>query len=99
MISCSSSLASSAPATSRNVTLTWFSLRIRALLLPNLSAADPPDCIWRRKKSQMRRRKRAGIHQEKKMLNHGVWLGRERICAFGFFSRISSGSLASSAGR
>ena len=52
MISWSSCLASSHPATSLNVTLGVVSSSTLALVLPNLSAALPPACIWRSKKSQ-----------------------------------------------
>ena len=44
MISCSSSLASSAPATSRKVTFFWADEDSFALLLPNESALLPP--LW-----------------------------------------------------
>ena len=52
--SVTSSLASSTPATSANVTLTWSSFRSFALLLPKLMAPrpPPPPCIWRMKKIQ-----------------------------------------------
>ncbi len=52
MISSSSSLASSTPATSLKVTfLAWLDDR-RAFDLPNDSALFPPLCIWRMKKTQ-----------------------------------------------
>ena len=53
-ISLTSSLASSTPATSAKVTLTWSSLRSRARLLPKLIAPRPPapPCIWRMKYTQ-----------------------------------------------
>ncbi len=47
MISCSSSLASSTPATSLNVTFFCCMESRRARLLPKLSALLPPVCIWR----------------------------------------------------
>ena len=50
MTSCSSSLASSTPATSLNVTRAWFSFSRRARLLPKDMALPPPTCIWRMKK-------------------------------------------------
>ncbi len=50
MISSSSSLASSMPATSVKVTLCWFSVSSFARLLPNDIALPPPTCIWRMKK-------------------------------------------------
>ena len=52
MISCSSSLASSTPATSLNVTFFCVLDDSFALLLPNDSALLPPLCIWRMKNSQ-----------------------------------------------
>ncbi len=52
MISSSSSLASSTPATSSKVTLCWFSVRSLARLFPNDIALPPPTCIWRMKKTQ-----------------------------------------------
>ena len=50
-ISATSSFASSIPATSANVTLTWSSDRSRARLLPKDIAPRPPapPCIWRMK--------------------------------------------------
>jgi len=52
--STTSSLASSTPATSLNVTLTWSSPINFALFLPNDMAPlpPPPPCIWRMKKIQ-----------------------------------------------
>jgi hypothetical protein len=50
MISCSSSLASSTPATSLNVTFLPDEDVSLARDLPNESARLPPDCIWRMKK-------------------------------------------------
>ena len=50
-ISATSSLASSQPATSANVTELFASSSMRALLLPKLNAPPrPPPCIWRMKK-------------------------------------------------
>ena len=53
-ISETSSLASSTPATSAKVTVTWSSLSRRARLLPNDMAPRPPapPCIWRMKYTQ-----------------------------------------------
>jgi len=50
-ISATSSLASSTPATSAKVTVTWSSDSSRARLLPNDIAPRPPapPCIWRMK--------------------------------------------------
>ena len=52
MISFSSSLASSTPATSLKVTFFCCIESSRARLLPNDSALLPPDCICRMKKNQ-----------------------------------------------
>ena len=53
MISCNSTFASSAPATSANVTLGVSPLNSFALLLPNENALPLPACICRKKKIQM----------------------------------------------
>ena len=50
MISCSSSLASSTPATSLKVTFFCWLVSSRARLLPNDIALLPPACICRMKK-------------------------------------------------
>ena len=47
MISCSSSFASSTPATSLKVTFFCCEECSRARLFPKLSALFPPLCIWR----------------------------------------------------
>src|SRR6266481_3398812 len=47
MISCSSSLASSVPATSLNVAFFCCAVSSRARDFPKLSALLPPACIWR----------------------------------------------------
>ncbi len=52
IISSTSSLASSMPATSLKVTLCWLSFRSLALDFPKLMALPPPLCIWRMKKIQ-----------------------------------------------
>ena len=52
MISWSSSLASSMPATSLKVTFFPCDEESFALLLPKDMALSPPDCIWRMKKIQ-----------------------------------------------
>ena len=63
MISWSSSLASSTPATSLNVTFFCELDESFALLLPNESALLPPLCIWRMKKIQKPIRSRMGAHE------------------------------------
>ena len=50
MISWSSCFASSAPATSANVTFGVSPVSSFALDLPNENAFAPPDCIWRNRK-------------------------------------------------
>ena len=62
MISRSSSLASSTPATSLNVTLFCFSEMRRARALPKESAFAPPPCIWRMKKIQTPMKSSMGTH-------------------------------------
>ena len=52
MISCSSSLASSTPATSLNVTFFCWEVSSLARLLPKLRARLPPACSWRIMKIQ-----------------------------------------------
>ncbi len=52
IISVSSSLASSTPATSLNVTFFCWDECSRARLLPKLRALFPPLCIWRIMKIQ-----------------------------------------------
>ncbi len=60
MISSSSSLASSMPATSAKVTLLWCSVMSLAFDLPKLMALPPPDWSWRMKKKKRRKRKTSG---------------------------------------
>ncbi len=61
-----SSLASSTPATSPNVTWFWFSSNMRARLLPNEKAPPrPPPCIWRMKKIHTPMRSSIGNHDTK----------------------------------
>ena len=62
MISSTSSLASSTPATSLNVMRFWLSVRSRALDLPKLIALPPPDCSWRMKKKKIAISKSIGSH-------------------------------------
>ena len=63
MISCSSSFASSTPATSLKVTFFCELLDSFALLLPKESALLPPLCIWRMKKIQKPMSSRIGAHE------------------------------------
>ncbi len=62
MISSTSSLASSMPATSAKVTLFWLSLTRRARLLPKLIALPPPDWIWRMKNTNIASTSTIGSH-------------------------------------
>ena len=63
MISCSSSLASSTPATSLNVTrFCWFESSL-ARLFPKERALLPPDCICRMMKIQKTMKRMIGAHQ------------------------------------
>ena len=52
MISCNSSLASSTPATSLNVTFFCWAVNSLARLFPKVSARLPPACNWRIMNSQ-----------------------------------------------
>ncbi len=60
LISWSSSTASSAPATSLNVTLGESTLTRLARLLPKLMTLEPPPCIWFIMKNQNPRISRIG---------------------------------------
>ena len=71
MISSSSSLASSMPATSLNVTFCVFSLSSLARLLPNDIALPPPTCIWRMKKIHTPMSSSIGNHWTKAITYHG----------------------------
>ena len=71
MISCSSSFASSTPATSLNVTFFCELDDSFALLLPNESALLPPLCICRMKKIQKPIISRIGA-QEYSSVAHGL---------------------------
>ena len=71
MISWSSSLASSTPATSLKVTFFCVPEESFALLLPNDSALLPPLCIWRMKKIQNPIIRSAGA-QEYRIDAHGL---------------------------
>ncbi len=53
MISCSSTFASSAPATSAKVILGVSPVSSLAFDFPNAKAREPPLCIWRNRKTQM----------------------------------------------
>ena len=75
MISRSSSLASSTPATSWNVTLFCFSEISRARALPKDRALAPPPCICRMKKIQTPMKSSIGTHCST-MAQPGIGLGR-----------------------
>ena len=70
--SATSSLASSAPATSLKVTLISSSPSMRALLLPKDMAPrpPPPPCIWRMKKIQIPMSNRNGNHEIKIVISN-----------------------------
>ena len=74
MISWSSPFASSAPATSRNVTFFWAEDDSFALLLPNDSALLPPLCTCRMKKIQNPINSRMGAHDSSNAA-HGEAVG------------------------
>ena len=94
MISCSSSLASSIPATSAKVTLFVVSVSSFARLLPNDIALPPPACIWRMKKIHTPISRSIGSHETSMVMYHGLSSsGRAVICTFlarRFFTRSGS---------
>ncbi len=75
MISCSSSLASSTPATSLKVTFFCWLARSFALDFPKESALFPPLCICRMKKIQKPIRSRKGAQEMSMFAQVGVWSG------------------------
>jgi hypothetical protein len=75
MISCSSSFASSTPATSLNVTFFCCEARSFAFDLPNESALFPPLCIWRMKKTQKPISRRKGAQEMSMLAQVGVVSG------------------------
>ena len=78
MISCSSSLASSTPATSLNVTFFCALDDSFALLLPNESALFPPLCIWRMMNTQKPIISRIGTQVESSAV-HGLAVGSRAV--------------------
>src|ERR1700732_647641 len=82
MISLSSSLASSTPATSLKVIFFCCMESRRARDLPKLMALLPPDCIWRRRKNQRPRIRAKGAME---MSRPSHWLGlRSEQASAGF---------------
>ena len=71
LISCSSSTASSAPATSLNVTLGESTLTRLARLLPKLMTLEPPPCIWFMMKNQNPMMSRIGRMVNRALVHHG----------------------------
>ena len=71
LISCSSSTASSQPATSLNVTLGESTLTRLALLLPKLMTLEPPPCIWFMMKNQKPMMSRIGRMVNNALVHHG----------------------------
>ena len=69
MISCSSSLASSTPATSLNVTFFCCGVSRRARLLPKVRARLPPACSWRIMKIQKKTIRTSGETRQKIVQN------------------------------
>ena len=65
MISCSSSFASSTPATSRKVTFFCWAVSSRARLFPKLRARLPPACSWRIMKIQKKTISTRGATRQK----------------------------------
>ena len=73
MISSSSSLASSMPATSAKVILLWCSVMSFARDFPKLIALPPPDCSWRMKKKNSRNRKTRGRYWSSTVTQIEFW--------------------------
>jgi hypothetical protein len=73
LISCSSSMASSTPATSANVVLGMSLLTSLALLRPKLITRFPPPCIWLRMKNRIPNRSRKGSIENSRD-SHGLSL-------------------------
>src|SRR5947207_4276626 len=97
MISCSSSFASSTPATSLNVTFFCELDDSFALLLPNDSALLPPLCIWRMKKIQKPIRRRIGAHEYNSEAQ-GLWVGSFALTTTPFsYSLLASPSYCAGA--
>ena len=71
LISCSSSTASSTPATSLNVTLGESTLTRLARLLPKLMTLEPPPCIWFMMKNQNPMMSRIGRMVNSALVHHG----------------------------
>ena len=71
MISWSSTLASSAPATSSNVTLGVSPVSSFAFDLPKLKAFAPPACIERNRKNQIPKIRRYGNRLMRIVVNDG----------------------------
>ena len=91
MISWSSSLASSTPATSLNVTFFCVLDESFALLLPNESALLPPLCIWRMKKIQKPMKSRMGAQEPSRIVVQLLALAGF-ACTFTLRSRSLLGS-------
>ena len=72
LISWSSSTASSAPATSLNVTLGESTLTRLARLLPKLMTLEPPPCIWFMMKNQNPMMSRMGRMVNRALDHHGL---------------------------
>ena len=75
MISCSSSLASSTPATSLKVTFFCWLASSLALDLPKERALLPPLCIWRMKKIQKPISSRKGAQEISMLAQVGRLVG------------------------
>ncbi len=77
MISCSSSIASSAPATSANVVLGVSLVISLARDLPKFMTRDPPPCIWVSRKKKNKAISRYGRNVPSKRLSSvllfGIW--------------------------
>ena len=90
----SSSLASSTPATSSNVTRaeSWLSRRARER--PKLMALPPPPCIWRMKKIQTPMSSSMGNHDTSRVMYQGCSSGGWALTSTFLSSRRDTSSLS-----
>ena len=92
MISESSSLDSSQPATSLNVTFFWFGVRSLAFDLPKAMARFPPVCICLMMKTQRPIRNRIGAHWRRIMKRPPSRGSSAVIFTFAFWRSVTRSS-------
>ncbi len=96
LISCSSSTASSAPATSLKPILGVSGVIRLARLLPKLITLEPPPCTWFIRKIQKPIRSAKGRIEISSELHHEPPLPFESYLMFSLFSAFSSSSAETS---